>query len=384
MMKKSLFFLIMVFIGFLKAKSQEFVLQGTLSGVEDRTEIRINPHLENGAVDMDDQTSIILKNGRFEFRRRLNRPTKFSLRTMPKIPPDDPLDFEYCVFWAENNNMTLRGIKGQIKLSKVTGSSIQNEYEEMTLEIANSIKKSRELFELSMTNRANLSEKERKEIKNQREQLLKEIKRKRQEFIFEHPNYYFTAEEIVFSINHFAHAFSKNEIKDFYDKMPLDLKTGLYGKKIADFLHSEDKYSNIVPLQIGDKPHDFILPDSEGTPVKFSTIRGRIILLDFWASGCAPCRKEHRNYVESYEKYKDKGFEIVSVSQDQSRDRWLNAMKKDEMTWVSLWDTDGKISRFNYLVTALPTNFLINDKGIIIAKNLRGEKLKSELGKRLE
>ena len=164
MIKKTLLFLTLSFLVNLNVKSQEFTIKGTLTGVEDGTEIRINPHLENGAVDMDDQTSIILKNGKFEFKRKLNRPTKFSLRTMPKIPPDNPLDFEHCTFWAENNNMTLTGIKGEIELSKVTGSSIQDQYEQMILETAHGIKKSRELEEKLMNNRAHLTTEDKNEM----------------------------------------------------------------------------------------------------------------------------------------------------------------------------------------------------------------------------
>lgn len=361
------------------AKSQELTLQGILIGVEDGTEIRINPYLENGAVDMDDQTSIFLKNGKFEYTRKLNRPTKFSLRTMPKIPPDNLLDYEFCYFWTENRQMTFKGIKGEILLCKVSGSSIHKQYEKMILEIADNNKKSRELFEYAINNKPNLSEKEIKEIRIQRKHYTKEIEKKKHEFILQHPEYYFAGEEIVFYINHFAHAFSKNEINEFYNRMPSELKSGIYGKQIADFLENKVDYNTIVPLQIGDKPHDFTLFDSKNNSVTFSKINGKIILLDFWGSGCSPCRKEHINYAELYKKYKNEGFEIVSVSQDRSKKRWLSAMEKDKMNWVSLLDADANLSRINYLVTVLPTNFLINEKGIIIAKNLRGSTLKNRL-----
>ena len=368
----------------MNGKSQEFTLKGTLIGVEDGTEIRINPYLANGAVDIDDQTSIILRNGKFEFKRKLSRPTKFSLRTMPKIPPDNPLDLEFCTFWAENNNMTLTGIKGEIELSKVTGSSIQNQYEKMIQETTHGVKKSRELKENLMNNRAHLTTEDKNEMRKQREYYLTENEKKKHEFILEHPNYYFAGEEIVFNINYFVHAYSKGEIKAFFNEMPLEFKSNIYGRQIASFLKSEVDNSKVLPLDIGDNPYDFKLPNSEGDIKTFSKIQRKIILLDFWASGCSPCRKEHINYVELYEKYKDKGFEIVSVSQDQSKNRWLKAMEKDNMTWVSLWDSDAQLSRIKYLVTMLPTNFLINDKGIIIAKNLRGEKLESELEKLFE
>jgi len=380
---KTLFITMMVFMGLMNAKSQELILKGTLNGVENGTEIVIRSYNINGGVNMQEETRLLLKEGMFEFKKKLKRPTKFAILTMPKIPPDNPLDFEYCDVWAENTHMTLVGKKGEIFSSMVTGSKIHEEYGKMISEITDKKTESRELLKILMSSNS-LSKNEKKAMSIQRENLIAEISKESRNFILENPHYYFTGQEIVFYINHFAHALTNREIRTFYDKMPQELKSDLYGEQIASFLNSGKDYSDIVPLQIGDKPHDFILPNSKNDSVTFSNINGKVVLLDFWASGCGPCRKEHINYVALYEKYKDKGFEIVSVSQDRSKKRWLNAMEKDKMTWISLLDADGQLSRIDYLVTALPTNFLINKEGIIIEKNLRGEALKNILEKQFQ
>lgn len=385
MMKKTILFIIIFSaVLCLTSKSQEFILRGTLIGVEDGTEIRLNPYQQDGAVDIDDETKIFLKNGMFEYKRRLNQPTKFSLRTMPKIPPDNPLDYEFCSFWAENNEMTFIGKKGEILLAKVTGSSIQKQYEEMILEITDENKKSNDLKIYYTNNKSKLSDEEKRDLQIQGMQCKKEIVKIKHAFVLQHPEYYFTGEEIVYNINQFAQAYTKNEIAEFYNGMPSELKMGKYGIQIAEFLRDKFDDINTVPLQIGNKPPDFTLPDSKNTNTTFSKIKGKIILLDFWGSGCLPCRKEHVNYVALYDKYRNKGFEIISVSQDNSKKKWLDAMEKDKMTWISLWDADSKISRMNYLVTALPTNFLINEKGIIVAKDLRGENLENEIEKQFK
>jgi thiol-disulfide isomerase/thioredoxin len=105
--------------------------------------------------------------------------------------------------------------------------------------------------------------------------------------------------------------------------------------------------------------------------------RGKYLLVDFWASGCGPCRKENPNYVSAYRKYNGKGFEILAVSLDDDRKAWIKAINDDKLTWAHVSDLQSwqNSVALLYGVRAVPRNFLLDRSGKIIAKDLRGEDL---------
>lgn len=133
---------------------------------------------------------------------------------------------------------------------------------------------------------------------------------------------------------------------------------------------------------------DFSQNDVNGNPVKLSSFRGKYVLIDFWASWCAPCRAENPNVVKVYAKYHDKNFEILGVSLDgeNGKDAWEAAIKKDGLTWPQVSDLKGWKNEAAkiYTVTAIPQNFLVDPDGKIIATNLRGDDLEKALEKYLK
>jgi peroxiredoxin len=132
----------------------------------------------------------------------------------------------------------------------------------------------------------------------------------------------------------------------------------------------------------GDVAPDITLQDRDGKEVSLSSLKGKVVLIDFWASWCGPCRAENPNVVKAYEKYKDKGFTIFSVSLDDNKDRWLQAIEKDKLTWPSHvsdlkgWRSAGAAL---YSVSSIPATFLLDRNGKIIGKNLRGSALEDKL-----
>ncbi len=134
-------------------------------------------------------------------------------------------------------------------------------------------------------------------------------------------------------------------------------------------------------VALGATASEIQLPDSSGQMQRLSSRRGKVVLLDFWASWCPPCRVENPKYAQLFEKYRDRGFSIYSVSLDTNRVPWLKASDRDGIAWTNVSDLTGYNSPAakDYSVNALPVNFLLDAEGRIIAKNLRGEKLRLKI-----
>jgi peroxiredoxin len=136
-----------------------------------------------------------------------------------------------------------------------------------------------------------------------------------------------------------------------------------------------------IGLNIGQQAPDISLPDPEGNIKTLSSLRGKHVLLDFWASWCGPCRFENPNVVRLYQKYQDKNFTVLSVSLDSDMKSWLRAIEADGMEWNHVSDLKKWESSVIpvYHLDAIPMTYLLDDKGIIIAKNLRGPDLEKKL-----
>lgn len=141
------------------------------------------------------------------------------------------------------------------------------------------------------------------------------------------------------------------------------------------------RVARIKGVMVGAQAPEISLSDTTGTPVPLSSLRGKYVLLDFWASWCGPCRMENPNVVRMYNKYKDKGFAIYSVSLDQSKANWTKAIRNDNLTWTHVSDLKywQSAAAQQYGVQAIPATFLLDKDGKIIAKNLRGPALEQKL-----
>lgn len=134
-------------------------------------------------------------------------------------------------------------------------------------------------------------------------------------------------------------------------------------------------------LTIGSEAPDIILPNPEGKMIKLSDLRGKVVLVDFWAAWCKPCRMENPNVVKAYNKYKSKGFEVFGVSLDQTKEKWLEAIDADGLHWTQVSDLmfwNSAVVKL-YDIKGIPFAVLIDKDGKIIAKNLRGPALEEKL-----
>lgn len=166
-----------------------------------------------------------------------------------------------------------------------------------------------------------------------------------------------------------------DEMQELYDGLSKNAKNSFMGKEIGQELESSKSFS------VGSKAPEFSAKTPEGEELALKDALGKYTLVDFWAAWCLPCRQENPNIVDIYDEYHDKGFNVLGVSLDRDRDKWLEAIEKDGLEWnqisnLKFWE-DPIAQQYN--IKAIPANFLLDEEGKIVATNLRGTVLKRKI-----
>ena len=154
-------------------------------------------------------------------------------------------------------------------------------------------------------------------------------------------------------------------------------------KSNSYFINFENKLKKIKSVSVGSIAPEIILDDINGNSISLSSLRGRYVLLDFWAAWCRPCREENPNILENYNRFKDQGFEVYQVSLDRNKEDWSRGIEQDNLPWINVSDlkyyqSDAAVL---YNINKIPSAFLLDPNGTIIAKNieLRGINLTKKL-----
>jgi peroxiredoxin len=314
---------------------------------------------------------VAISNGKFTISGTIDEPGPAFLSLNESLKPADPADLKQFVLDKGNIDII---IGDQLSKAKITGSKANDDIVRYTEGQAPAMAK------INALNEAAQHQQEKKVpvdsiIRMYHEPLKeagKELAIYQRSFISKNPDA-FVSLLLIPEVARASNDFFEAEV--MLNKLNAGVKGGPAAKAIIGYINSEKKTS------VGAYAPEFSMTDTAGKAIPLSSLKGKYVLLDFWAAWCKPCRDENPNVVKSYNTFKNKGFTVLGVSLDKERRDWLKAIKTDNLTWqhvsdLKFWQNEAAII---YGVTGIPRNFLLDPKGKIIGRDLRGPDLTDKL-----